>query len=303
MVRQIALLLARSAWFRKTLLGLPLLRDLAGRFVGGEDLAAGLAAARGLQARGLKASLNYFGMHAETAEEAGHAVSEAIRALEAIRAEGLDSHISVKLTKLGYDLDPAAAEAGLRRILDCAAATGGFVRLDMEEAVYVEDTLRIFLNLHARYGPGTVGLVSQSYLRHRRQDLDRLMDCGARIRLVKGGYREAPGLVFRLGAETDAAFREDIVRLLERGNHPAIATHDPEAVAWTRAVQARLGLGPEAFEFQMLYGVKPDLQARLRDEGYTVRCYVPYGGDWATHLVGCLRRLPAGLLGRLRPRR
>lgn len=300
MIRKAALLLARSAWLRKSILGMPVLRDLAGRFVGGDDLAAALATARSLNARGLKASLNFHGMHAESAEEAQAAVGQAIASLQAIAAGNLDAHVSVKLTKIGLDLDPAMAEAGLRRILDCAAATGGFVRLDMEEAAYLDDTLRIFEAMLARYGRDVVGIVIQSYLRHRRQDLDRLMDLGARVRLVKGGYRESPELVFRRKEEVDGAFRDDIERLLRRGYAPAIATHDAAAADWARAVQARLGLGPEAFEFQMLHGVKPDLQARLRDEGHAVRCYVPYGGDWATHLVGCLRRLPAGLLGRAR---
>lgn len=295
MIRQAALLLARSSWFRKTILGTPILRDLAGRFVGGDDLPAALATVRRLQATGIKGSLNYHGMHAETAGEAQAAVDQAIQSLQAIAAEGLEAHVSVKLTKIGFDLDPAMADAGLRRILDCAASTGGFVRLDMEEAAYLDDTLWIFEAMLERYGRDTVGIVIQSYLRHRRPDLDRLMDRGARIRLVKGGYRESPDLVFRRKAEVDAAFLEDIERLLGRGYRPAIATHDAGAVAWTRAVQERLGLGQDAFEFQMLHGVKPDLQASLRDQGYGVRCYVPYGGDWATHLVGCLRRLPQGL--------
>ncbi|WP_285606351.1 proline dehydrogenase family protein [Geothrix edaphica] len=303
MIRKAALLIARNSWFRKAILGLPVLRDLAGRFVGGKDLASGLATVRGLNARGLKGSLNFHGMHAESIAEAQTAIDQAIDALQAIGADRLDAHVSVKLTKIGFDLDPALAEAGLRRILDCAARTGGFVRLDMEEAVYVEDTLRMFEAMLSQYGPERVGIVIQSYLRHRRQDLDRLMALGASIRLVKGGYREARDVVLHRRVEIDTAFHEDIERLLRQGHAPAIATHDAEAVAWTKTVQKRLGLGQDAFEFQMLLGVKPDLQARLREEGYAVRCYVPYGGDWATHLVGCLRRLPMDLLGAARPHR
>ena len=217
MIRQAALLLARSSWFRKAVLGTPVLRDLAGRFVGGDDLPAALATVRRLQSAGLKGSLNYHGMHAETAGEAQAAVDQAIQSLQAIAAEGLEAHVSVKLTKIGFDLDPAMADAGLRRILDCAASTGGFVRLDMEEAAYLDDTLWIFEAMLERYGRDTVGIVIQSYLRHRRPDLDRLMDRGARIRLVKGGYRESPDLVFRRKAEVDAAFLEDIERLLRQG--------------------------------------------------------------------------------------
>lgn len=300
MIRKAALLLARHGWFRKAVLGMPVLRDLAGRFVGGDDLPAALAAVRALNARGLKASLNFHGMHAASSAEAQAAVDQALEALQAIQSEGLDAHLSVKLTKIGFDVDPLLAEAGLRRILGCAARTGGFVRLDMEEAAYLDAFQRLFETMLRQYGPGTVGIVVQSYLRHREGDLDRLMSLGASIRLVKGGYREAPSLVFRRPPDIDAAFHRDIERLLRSGYAPAIATHDARAVAWTREVQQRLGLGPGAFEFQMLHGVKPDLQTRLRAEGFAVRCYVPYGGDWTTHLVGCLRRLPMGLLQRNR---
>jgi proline dehydrogenase len=299
MIRKAANLLARQAWFRKFLLGTPVLRDLAGRFVGGDDLASGVRAVRSLNARGIKASLNFHGMHVLEAGEAVAAADEALQALRLIRAEGLDSHVSVKLTKIGLDVDPALCRAQLVRILDTAAETGVFVRVDMEEAVYADATLQLFEDMQDRYGAGRVGLVLQSYLRHRTGDLDRLMARSARIRLVKGGYRESAEQVFRTKAEVDTAFLRDIERLMTRGTSPAIATHDAEAIAWTLALQRRLGLGKQDFEFQMLYGVKPELQDRLVADGYRVRCYIPYGGDWATHLVGCLRRLPAGAWARV----
>ncbi|WP_306589640.1 proline dehydrogenase family protein [Geothrix sp. 21YS21S-4] len=300
MIRTLASVLARQAWFRKAVLGTPVLRDLAGRFVGGDDLSAGLAAVRGLNARGIRGSLNFHGMHATDPAEAIAAADEALDALHRIRAEGLDSHVSVKLTKLGLDVDPNLCLAQLRRVLDGAAETGGFVRIDMEEAVYVDQTLGIFEAMQDHYGAGTVGLVIQSYLRGRERDLDRLLERGARVRLVKGGYRESAAAAFRSAAEVDAAFRRDIERLLARGVFPAIATHDAGAVAWAQELAAQMGMEKTAFEFQMLYGVKPALQDRLVAEGYAVRCYVPYGGDWATHLVGCLRRLPASALAHAR---
>jgi len=277
----------------------PVLRDLAGRFVGGDDLPSGLSAVRRLNATGIKGSLNFHGMHVRDRGEATSAADQAIEALRRIREEGIDSHVSVKLTKIGLDVDTALCRTELRRILDCAAETGGFVRIDMEESRYVDETLRTFEEMHDRFGGETVGLVIQSYLRHRSGDLDHLVDRGARIRLVKGGYREPWDVVFRTKAEIDAAFKRDIERLLTRGTAPAIATHDAEAIAWTKALQEQLGLGKDAFEFQMLYGVKPELQERLVADGYALRCYVPYGGDWATHVVGCLRRIPAGALARI----
>jgi proline dehydrogenase len=299
MIRKAALLLARQSWFRKFIMSAPILREFAGRFVGGDDLPAGLAAVRGLNARGFKGSLNFHGMHVRNAGVAVRAADQAIDALRRIREDGLDSHVSVKLTKIGLDVAQSLCLDQLRRILDCARETGGFVRIDMEESMYVEETLRLFEAMQDHYGAESVGLVIQSYLRHRSADLERLMDRGARIRLVKGGYRESRNAVFHAKAEIDAAFKRDIERLLKRGISPAIATHDAEAIAWTKAVQEQLGLGRDAFEFQMLYGVKPDLQESLVNEGYAVRCYVPYGGDWATHLAGCIRRIPADAFARL----
>lgn len=300
MLRNIAYLLARQSWLRKTVLGTPVLRDLAGRFVGGDDLQAGLAAVRSLNARGIQGSLNFHGMHVREAGEAEAAASQAVEALHRIREEALGAHVSVKLTKIGLDVDEGLCLGNLRRILDAAEASDGFVRIDMEESRYVTDTLRIFEAMQDEYGAERVGIVIQSYLRHRTGDLDRLMARDARIRLVKGGYREPGNVAFQAKAEVDAAFHRDIQRLLAHGGLPAIATHDAEAVAWALAQCERLGLGKEAFEFQMLYGVKPELQSRLVAEGYRVRCYVPYGGEWAAHLVGCLRRLPSGVLERLR---
>jgi proline dehydrogenase len=298
MIRKLTFLLARQSWFRKLIMSTPVLRDLAGRFVGGDDLPAALTAVHRLNVRGIKGSVNFHGMHVRDAEEAKRAADEAITALRRIREEGLDSHVSVKLTKIGLDVGVAFGRAQLRRILDCAAETQGFVRIDMEEAIYVEETLRTFEEMQDLYGNGTVGVVIQSYLRHRSDDLEHLLDRGARVRLVKGGYRESGSVVFHTKAEIDAAFKRDIERLLKRGTSPAIATHDVEAIAWTRTLQQQLGLGKDAFEFQMLYGVQPSLQESLVADGYTVRCYVPYGGEWATHAFGCLVRIPAAAIWR-----
>lgn len=301
MIRKATLFLARQSWFRKLIMSTPILRDLAGRFVGGDSLASAATAVRGLNARGIKGSLNFHGMHVLDAAEALRAADQAIEALRMIHADGIDAHVSVKLTKIGYDIDAALGRTQLRRILDCASETKGFVRIDMEESTYLDETLQLFEEMQGIYGNGTVGLVIQSYLRRRTDDLERLMARGTRIRLVKGGYRESREVVFHGKADIDGAFKRDIERLLQRGTGAAIATHDADAIAWTKSLQHQLGLGKEAFEFQMLYGVKPELQDSLVAEGYTVRCYVPYGGDWATHVLGCLRRLPASLFLRLKP--
>lgn len=293
MLRNISLLLARQAGFRKFVMSTPLLRELAGRFIGGESLESGAEAIRQLNEQGLCGSLNFHGMHVREPGRARQAAEEAMRSLRLIRRDGLDAHVSIKLTKIGLDFDEAACQRHLLGILECAAETEGFVRIDMEESVYLEETLRRFEKVHGQFGSKRVGMVLQSYLRDHERHLERMLECGASIRLVKGGYRESRQVVLGSTAEINAAFMRDIECLLTRGIAPAIATHDAEAIAWTRSVAKRIGLGQDAFEFQMLYGVRVDLQRALVADGYRVRSYVPYGGDWVMHFLGCLRRGPA----------
>lgn len=299
MLRRLALFVARQSWVRKFVMSTPVLSDIAWRFVGGEDLASGLEAVRALNAKGIKGTLNFLGMHVRDEREAMAAADQAIESLQRIHDQGIDSHVSVKLTKIGLDVDTALCRTQLVRILDRAAATGNFVRIDMEESVYVDQTIQLFEEMLAQYGQATVGLVLQSYLRARHDDIKRLVARGASIRLTKGGYREPSDVVYRARAEINEAFKRDIGILLREGKSPAIATHDSDAIAWTVHLQKELGLRQDAFEFQMLYGVRPDIQARLVREGYTLRCYVTYGQDWAAHVIGCLRRIPLGAIGRL----
>lgn len=294
MLHRVAVDVAQHSWVRKVAMSTPIIRDLGWRFFAGEDLAAGLATVRALNARGIKASLTFFGVHVHQEVEAIAATDMAMASLHGIHDEGLDSHVSVKLTQIGLDIDEALCRAQLTRILDCAAEMGNFVRIDMEESAYTEFTIRLFEQMRDHYGEATVGIVVQSYLRSRPDDLDRLVASGSRVRLVKGGYRERPDVVYRRQDEIDAAFERDIERLLRGGRYPAIATHDVKAIRVVRTVAHEIGLDQSQFEFQMLYGVRADLQAALAREGYTVRCYVPYGADWYGWLLRCLRRIPSG---------
>ena len=277
----------------------PGFRDLAWRLVAGEDLEAGVTAVRALNSGGIGGTLNALGMHVVDEAEVRAGADQAIEALRTIRAEGLQSHVSVKLTAIGLEIDEALCREQLGRILDCARDTGGFVRIDMEESPYVEATMRLYVEMVDRFGDETVGIVIQSYLRHPPYDLGRLAACGARIRLVKGGYREQADVVLRDRAELDAAFMGDIETLIRTGSRPSIATHDEEAVAWAAAVARHAGLPTSGFEFQMLYGVRTDLQLALAHSGYQVRCYVPFGGTWLTWLLlaahGAWNRLTAHL--------
>ena len=287
---------------RKLALSTPFVREVAWRFVAGEDLPAGLAVIRTLNARGIKGTLSYVGTHVRSEGEAIAAADQAIAALHGLHAAGLDSHVSVKLTKLGLDIRLELCRAQLRRVLDCAREVGTFVRIDMEESGYVEATIRLFEEMRDAYGADQVGIVLQSYLRQRRADLGRLAAERSRIRLVKGGYWEPEEVVYRAKGDVDGAFLADIEQLLREGRHAAIATHDPAAIARACRVAASTGLAKDAFEFQMLYGVRSDLQDRLVRAGYIVRCYVPYGGQWYEYVLGCLRRVPGGILQRARDR-
>ncbi len=291
---------ARNGTVRKLVISAPLVRDVAWRFVAGEDLAAGIAAVRTLNERGVRGSLSYVGTHVRDELVALASADEVIAAIRAIRESALDSTLSLKLTQIGLDIDLELCRRQLRRILDVAVEANVLVRIDMEESPYVDQTIELFEDARDAYGAERVGIVVQSYLRDRQGDLDRLMAGGSRIRLVKGGYWESPDIVLKAKEGVDRAFFADIERLLRGGIQPAIATHDPAAVETAARVAREIGLDCEAFEFQMLLGVRPDLLERIVRDGHAVRCYVPYGGDWYAYVLGCLRRLPVGALQRIR---
>ena len=294
--------MAGNGAVRKVALSTPFVRDVAWRFVAGEDLAAGLDTVGALNARGIQATLSYVGTHVRDEAAAVAAADEVIAALRGIHAAGLDSHLSLKLTLVGLDVSAELCRAQLRRILDCARDVGIFVRIDMEESPYVEATIDLFEEMRDEYGAQRVGIVLQSYLRNRRDDLGRLVGAGSQVRLVKGGYWESPEVVFAAKRDVDRAFLSDIELLMAAAPRPAIATHDPVAIETACRAAATTGRDRATFEFQMLYGVRPDLQDRLVREGYLVRCYVPYGGQWYAYVLGCLRRVPGGILARARER-
>lgn len=299
-VRKTMSMVAGQSWLRKIVVCTPGIREIAWRFVAGENLDAGIMALRSLNAQGIKGTLNYVGTHIKDTAEAISAADAIIEALERIHKEGLDSNVSVKLTQIGLDIDCALCQRQLWRILECADRLGNFVRIDMEESKYVQSTLEIYEEMRKTFGADTVGIVLQSYLRQRKGDLERLIASGSSIRLVKGGYWEAPELVYRKKAEIENAFREDLEMLLPRGWYPAVATHDARFLHHTVNIAKKAGIDPNAFELQLLYGVRCDLQTSLVRDGYTVRCYVPYGGNWFKYSLGCIRRIPGDILRRVK---
>ena len=266
----------------------------ARRFIAGERVGDALAAARGLAGRGIGCTLNHLG-EAVTAAPAARAATDAYaRVVQDAREAGLACQISVKLTQLGLGVDPAACEANLRRVLD-AAGEGCFVRIDMEQSPWVDPTLDLFERVW-RAGRRNVGVVLQSYLYRTADDLARVNALGARVRLCKGAYQEPPSVAHPRKADVNASFVRLMQSLLEDGVDPAFATHDPEMIAATRAQARDLGLGPERFEFQMLFGVRRDLQARLVEQGHRVRVYVPFGSEWFPYFMRRLGERPANVL-------
>jgi proline dehydrogenase len=295
MMRQVANAVVKAPWFRRAAVSTPVVRDLAWRFVAGESLDAAIRTARELSARGLKATLNQVGTHLRARPDAVSASEAAVEAIRRIRAEGIDANLSLKLTQIGLDIDERLCADLLEHVLEAARENGVFVRIDMEEAAYTARTLALFDRARSTSGD-LVGIVLQSYLHRTGADLARLIDAGARIRLVKGGYWETGDGIYRGRAEVDRAFLADLTLLLRGGLQPAIATHDSAAIERARQVAAECGLAPSAFELQMLYGVRQELQMQLARGGYAVRCYLPYGARWWEYVLGCLRRIPGGAL-------
>ncbi len=298
-LRAFFIYLSQHRGMQRFVLRNPVTRRASRRFVAGETLAEGVAAVRALNGLGIHASLNYLGEKTTTPAEAEEAAGRYLEILETITRERLDCNLSIKLSQLGLAGDAALAERLLRRILEAADREGVFVRIDMEESALVDPTLALWRRVWEE-GHTNVGLVIQSYLRRSEQDVADLVETGVRIRLVKGAYLEPPAVAYPRKADVDAAYRRLTEVLLRRGTYPAIATHDPRMIAHARAVAAGDGIGPERFEFQMIYGVRRDLQAALVRQGYHVRVYVPFGEQWYPYFMRRLGERPANVLFLLR---
>ena len=270
----------------------------ARRFIAGERVGDALAAARALGERGIGCTLNHLGEAVIAAPAARAAADAYARVVQDAREAGLACQISVKLTQLGLGVDPAACEANLRRVLDAAGA-GCFVRIDMEQSPWVGPTLDVFERVW-RDGRRNVGVVLQAYLYRTADDLARVNALGARVRLCKGAYQEPASVAWPRKADVNASFVRLMRSLLQDGVDPAFATHDPAMIAATRAQARDLGLGPERFEFQLLYGVRRDLQRRLVEQGHRVRVYVPFGSEWFPYFMRRLGERPANVLFVLR---
>ena len=273
-----------------------LARRFASRFVAGETVESAVAALRDLNAARLSASLDLLGESVQHPEEAVHARDTYIETLDRIRAAGADANVSVKLTQMGLDIDEALCIANLWAIIAKAKAYGSFVRIDMEQSAYTEKTLQLFRDTFYPEFGGTVGVVLQSYLRRTAQDVEDMIKLGARVRLCKGAYKEPETVAFPAKRDVDDTYVACMERLLEHGHYPGIATHDEKIIARAKAFTKSKRIAPERYEFQMLYGVRRDLQQALRREGYNVRVYVPFGTHWYPYLMRRLAERPANIV-------
>jgi len=276
----------------------PLAQRLAARFVAGSTLEQALAVSRTLNSEAITVTLDVLGESISSLEEARRARDAYLRTLSAIHEGGVQGNVSLKLTQFGIDLSVGECRANVSQLVEKAAALDGFVRVDMESSEYVDRTLDVVFDLHARYH--AVGTVIQAYLYRSKQDIEALNQRGIRVRLCKGAYLEPPGVAFPKKAQVDANYIELMQLLLDKGAYPAIATHDEKMIAATKAYAAARKISRDAFEFQMLYGIRRDLQRQLAKEGYRVRVYVPYGEAWYPYYMRRLAERPANLLFMLR---
>ena len=272
-----------------------LARRFAARFVAGETVDDAVAALKLLNAAGISASLDLLGEAVSGAAEARAARDVYLQTLDRIHGARADGHVSVKLTQMGLDSDEGLCVDNVRAIAARARQYDSFVRIDMEGSAYTETTLRLFTErFHPEFG-NAVGVVLQSYLRRTERDVADMIARGARVRLCKGAYKEPPEVAFPAKRDVDASYVRCMEQLLERGTYPGIATHDVRIIAHAKAFARRRGIAPGRFEFQMLYGVRRDLQHALRRDGWNVRVYVPFGEQWYPYLMRRLAERPANI--------
>jgi proline dehydrogenase len=269
-------------------------RSVARRFIAGETVEEAIAAAREVEAAGLTQTLDYLGESVASMAEADQATRAYLRVIEAIARSGIGRNISLTLTQLGLTVDRATSVDNLRRVLDAGTTHDFFVRVDMENSPFTAVTLDI-LETMWQQGYRNAGIALQSYLTRSADDARRMNQLGVRVRLVKGAYKEPRSVAHRSKADVDAAFIAIMKMLLTDGTYPAIATHDPAMIEATRAFAASHGMATDRWEFQMLYGIRRDLQTALMTAGYRVRVYIPFGPDWFPYFMRRLGARPANV--------
>jgi proline dehydrogenase len=294
MLKRTLLYMAQNETVRRFVLNNRAARGVSRRFVAGEQLEEAVEAVRTLNSRGLHVSLDHLGENVTAEHEARASAEDYMEILDRVKATGVDANISIKMTALGLDTSARLCEENISRILQHAQQFPIFVRVDMEGSAYTERTVDLTLRLHERFEH--VGTVIQSCLYRSKKDVEQLILQGVRVRLVKGAYREAKTIAFQNKSDVDRNYVRLMTLLMQRGNYPALATHDEAIINAACKFAHDNGIGQAAFEFQMLYGIRRDLQERLVQRGYNVRVYVPYGSQWYPYLVRRMAERPANLM-------
>ena len=294
MLRETLIRLSQQERLRNIAMHNGLAHSFALRFVAGETLEQAVRCIRELNARGMTATLDHLGENVSSKAEAAEAADAYRRILQEIQLAGVRCNASLKLTHMGLDLGEELAFENTRRVVDEAARLDNFIRIDMESSDYVDRTLQLFYRLFDEYK--NVGVVIQSALHRSQSDLEQLIEARARVRLVKGAYLEPPSVAFQRKAEVDANFVRLMELMLARGIYPAIATHDVNMIEAGKEFARANAIESSRFEFQMLFGIRRDLQAQLVRDGFNMRIYVPYGTAWYPYLMRRMAERPANLM-------
>jgi proline dehydrogenase len=295
MLRQGFIFLSQSSLARTVVTNAPLTGAAARRFVAGETVDDAIAAARELNDAGMSVTLDYLGESVSDRSEATAAADQYLEIIDRIVADGIDGNVSLKLTQMGQDIDQEFLRTNLGRVLDRAAEHDMFVRFDMESSGYVQPTLDFFGRIWAD-GRRNIGVVLQSMLRRTEADTRWANERGARVRLCKGAYAEPESVAFPRKRDVDANFVRCMKLLLEHGQYPGIATHDVAMIEATKQFARQNSIDPSRFEFQLLYGVRRDLQRQLVQDGWRVRVYIGFGTAWYPYFMRRLAERPANVL-------
>jgi proline dehydrogenase len=309
MLRSFFVYLSKAAWAQRIVTGWKFAWHAASRFVAGNTIQDAINAVRELNDKGINVTLDHLGEHTETPDEAGKAADDILELLDQINCCEVRANVSIKLTQIGLTLDEGLCAQNLEHILTRAKKYKIFIRIDIEDTPYTDKTFRVY-HLMRQKGYDNTGVAMQSYLYRSEKDTRDLLAEGARFRLVKGAYKEPPELAFPRKADVDANFdlltKIMIDGALAAGSPtlsadgrippiPALGTHDARRIEFGKTYAEKVGLPKQALEFQMLFGIRRDLQEQCAKEGYPVRIYVPYGTHWYPYFMRRLAERPANL--------
>ncbi len=310
MLRSLLIYLSKVTWARNIVTRWAFARRAAARFVAGEELEDAIRVVEGLNAKGINATLDHLGEHTTTTDAARRATQDILLILDTIAKSGVRSNVSIKLTQIGMAVDENLCENNFVRILERAQAVGNFVRIDMEDSPWVDKTLGLYRRMRYERGFENVGVVIQSYLFRSEEDIANLNEQCSRVRLCKGAYKEPPEVAFAKKIDVDENYDHLAKMLMDNALKigcpelspdgivpptPALATHDERRIQIAKAYAEKIGLPKASLEFQMLYGIRRDLQEQSAAEGYPVRVYIPYGTEWYPYYIRRLAERPANL--------